>query len=131
MPFFILFFMVRFHRILARYSTNQMSEPDLAFIRAEIDYDKGRPLDRKTIIPLFNEYILRICDIQNAFATRLESSFQALDTKLDRAETLLCLIEKRVCFFRLYSFLKFSWNVSALIMRQWLKMKSPSISHKF
>lgn len=62
-----------------------MGEPDLAFIRSEIDH---KPLDRKAVIPLFNEYILRLCDIQNSFATRLEQSFSTLENRLDKAETL-------------------------------------------
>lgn len=87
-------------------------EPDLAFIRAEID-EKSKPLNRKTIIPMFNEYILRMCDIQNSIATRLESAFAALENRLERMETLLCLLEKRVCLFSC-SFLvtraDFSWK---------------------
>lgn len=74
-------------------------EPELAFIRAEIEQDRSKPLDRKSIIPLFNEYILRLCDIQNSFATRLESSFSTLENRLERAETLLQLLEKRVRFY--------------------------------
>lgn len=70
-------------------------EPELSFIRNE---DRGKPLDRKTLIPLYNEFVLRLCDIQNSFATRLESSFAMLENRLEKAETLLNLVEQRVNF---------------------------------
>ncbi|KAI6183997.1 hypothetical protein M3Y97_00548900 [Aphelenchoides bicaudatus] len=68
-------------------------EPELSFIRNE---DRGKPLDRKTLIPLYNEFVLRLCDIQNSFATRLESSFAMLENRLEKAETLLNLVEQRL-----------------------------------
>ncbi|KAI6242682.1 hypothetical protein M3Y99_00173800 [Aphelenchoides fujianensis] len=71
-------------------------EPDLSFIRPDIRYENARPLDPKAVIPLLNEYLLRVSDIQNACTTKLERAMAELECRLDRTETLLCLLEKRL-----------------------------------
>ncbi|KAI6186150.1 hypothetical protein M3Y98_00101400 [Aphelenchoides besseyi] len=73
-----------------------MQEPNLLFIRPEIRYETTRPLDPKVVIPLINEYLLRISDIQNTCTAKLERALGELECRLDRTETLLCLMEKRL-----------------------------------
>ncbi|KAI6197019.1 hypothetical protein M3Y94_01176000 [Aphelenchoides besseyi] len=99
-----------------------MQEPNLLFIRPDIRYETAQPLDPKVVIPLINEYLLRISDIQNTCTAKLERAFGELECRLDRTETLLCLLEKRLERVELPILPTIESNVS-------LPMQIPTPSH--
>jgi Fe-S-cluster formation regulator IscX/YfhJ len=73
-------------------------DPDLSFIGVDVDPEKVEPIDLKKLIVSINEFLIRSCDILNNFAGKMEESILELEYRLDRVETELLLLEKRVCY---------------------------------
>lgn len=59
-------------------------------------YFKVEPIDLKKLIVTVNEFLLRSCDILNNFAVKMEGSILEIETRINRVEKELILLENRV-----------------------------------
>uniref|UniRef100_A0A915CMQ8 Uncharacterized protein n=1 Tax=Ditylenchus dipsaci TaxID=166011 RepID=A0A915CMQ8_9BILA len=69
---------------------------DLNFVQSDIDLASVKPIDVKELIGAVNEYLLRMSDMLNAFATSMENGVLNLDRRLDRVEIQMILLEKKL-----------------------------------
>nr|CDJ83681.1 Protein of unknown function DUF2360 domain containing protein [Haemonchus contortus] len=73
-----------------------MNEPDLSFIKSDIDLSEVAPLNRRRVVALVNCYIYKMIDFLNAFANRAEHAILEAERQLRAADIKLQLLEAKL-----------------------------------
>ncbi|KIH50702.1 hypothetical protein ANCDUO_19216, partial [Ancylostoma duodenale] len=73
-----------------------MTEPDLSFIKSDIDLSEVAPLNRRRIVAFVNCYILKMTDFLNDFANRAEGLILESERQLHAVDIKLQLLEAKL-----------------------------------
>ncbi|EYC06382.1 hypothetical protein Y032_0076g1031 [Ancylostoma ceylanicum] len=73
-----------------------MTEPDLSFIKSDIDLSEVAPLNRRRVVAFVNCYILRMTDFLNDFANRAERLILESERQLHAVDIKLQLLEAKL-----------------------------------
>lgn len=69
---------------------------DFAFIRPDVSYDQVAGNRADDLLPAINEFVMRVSDILNSFATRFQRSIGDVEARLNAAEIYIKLLEQKV-----------------------------------
>ncbi|KAK6734436.1 hypothetical protein RB195_017929 [Necator americanus] len=73
-----------------------MVEPDLSFIKSDIDLSEVAPLNRRRVVAFVNCYLLKMTDFLNDFAIRAERLILETERQLRAVDTKLQLLEAKL-----------------------------------
>ncbi|RCN34042.1 hypothetical protein ANCCAN_20112, partial [Ancylostoma caninum] len=73
-----------------------MTEPDLSFIKSDIDLSEVAPLNRRRVVAFVNCYILKMTDFLNDFANRTERLILESERQLHAVDIKLQLLEAKL-----------------------------------
>ncbi|CAJ0607788.1 unnamed protein product [Cylicocyclus nassatus] len=73
-----------------------MTEPDLSFIKSDIDLSEVAPLNRRRVVAFVNCYLLRMTDHLNAFASEAERMILETERQLHAVDIKLQLLEAKL-----------------------------------
>ncbi|KAK5980479.1 hypothetical protein GCK32_015141 [Trichostrongylus colubriformis] len=73
-----------------------MNEPDLSFIKSDIDLSEVAPLNRRRVVAFVNCYLYKMIDFLNAFANRAERAILEAERQLRAADIKLQLLEAKL-----------------------------------
>ncbi|KAK6060209.1 hypothetical protein COOONC_02141 [Cooperia oncophora] len=73
-----------------------MNEPDLSFIKSDIDLSQVAPLNRRRVVAFVNCYLYKMIDFLNAFANRAERAILEAERQLRAADIKLQLLEAKL-----------------------------------